>query len=174
MAPAPAPARARTAARPVLRQAAPVRQPRPAEPRRLHLVTDARLRDAARRRRMRALMFGLGVVVLGALFGLAAFNAVLVSGQGRLDQLQKDVAEAQSQYSANRLKVAELEAPEHVVEVARERLGMVPPPRVTYLTPSQAMADEVGGTPSDSAPTSRGGDGGTSWAAVKPYLAGRP
>jgi len=123
---------------------------------------------------MRVLMVGVGVVVLAALFGLAAFNAVLVSSQSRLDQLEKDVAEAQSQYSANRLKVAELEAPEHVVEVAQKRLGMVPPPRVTYLTPSQAMADEVGRTPPDSSPTSRGDEGGASWAAVKPYLAGRP
>jgi hypothetical protein len=123
---------------------------------------------------MRVLMVGVGVIVLGALFGLAAFNAVLVSSQSRLDQLEKDVAEAQSQYSANRLKVAELEAPEHVVEVAQTRLGMVPPPRVTYLTPSQAMADEVGRTPPGSSPTSRRDEGGTSWAAVKPYLAGRP
>jgi hypothetical protein len=169
-----APARARAAARPVTRQAAPLRQPRPAEPRRLQLVTDARLRDATRQRRMRALMVAVGVIVLGALFALAAFNAVLVSGQARLDQLQKDVAEAQSRYSTNRLKVAQLEAPEHVVQVAQERLGMVPPPHVTYLTPSQAMADEVGHTSPDPAPASREDAGGASWAAVKPYLAGRP
>lgn len=169
-----APARARAVARPVIRQGAPLRRPQLAEPRQLRLVDDARLRVAARRRRMRVLVVGVGVIVLGALFGLAAFNAVLVSSQGRLDQLQRDVAEAQSQYSANRLQVAELEAPEHVVKVAQERLGMVSPPRVTYLTPTEAMADEVGRTPPGSTPTSHRDESGTSWAAVKPYLAGRP
>ena len=171
-----APARARSTARPVTRHTAPARRrkPVPAEPRRLQLVTDARLRDATRQRHARMMAFVVGVIVLGALFGLAAFNAVLVSGQGRLDDLEKRVADAQAEYSANRLKVAELEAPGHVVQVAQDRLGMVPPPGVTYLSPSQAMADEVGGTPSTSPDDSNQDSGGTSWAAVKPYLAGRP
>jgi hypothetical protein len=170
---APARTRARTAARPVTRQAEPARRPRPQEQRRLTLVTDARLRDAHRRRRMRMLAVATGFVVMAALFGLAAFNAVLVSGQDRLDHLQKQVADAQSRYSANRLKVAQLEAPEHVVQVAQQRLGMVPPPGVTYLTPSQAMAAEVGEPAHSGTDTGEDG-GGTSWAAVKPYLAGKP
>jgi hypothetical protein len=113
------------------------------------------------------------VLAAGCMFALAAFNAVLVTGQGRIDGLDKQVAEAQAQYSASRLRVAELEAPGHVVEVAQRRLGMVPPPHVTYLTPSEAMADEVGPRkgPDQTAPAS---DGGTSWAAVKPYLGSRP
>lgn len=171
---APARPRVRTAPGPVTRQAAPSRRPRPAEPRRLTLVTDARRREAARRRHMRVLVVAVGFIAMAALFGLAAFNAVLVGGQDRLDRLQKQVAEAQSQYSANRLQVAQLAAPGRVVQVAQQRLGMVPPPGVTYLTPSQAMADEVGGSP-ERADTKTGEDGGgTSWAAVKPYLAGRP
>jgi hypothetical protein len=122
---------------------------------------------------MRVLVVGATVIVCGALFGLAAFNAMLVSGQSRLDGLEKRVAEAQAQYSANRLKVAELASPGRVVQVAQERLGMVPPPDVTYLTPSEAMAKEVGGAPPrDDSP--HGDGGGTSWATVKPYLAGRP
>lgn len=156
------------------RQAAPAQRARPQQPRRqLQLVTDARLRDAARRRRVRMLVVATCVIVVAALFGLAAFNAMLVSGQDRLDGLRQKVTEAQAQYSANRLKVAELEAPGHVVQVAQDRLGMVPPPGVTYLSPSQAMTDEVGGTPAHSEGTGED-DGGTSWAAVKPYLAGRP
>jgi hypothetical protein len=125
-----------------------------------------------RRRRMRALMLMAGVLVAGCLFALAAFNAVLVSGQGRIDNLDKRVAEAQAQYSANRLHVAELEAPSHVVEVAQKRLGMVPPPRVKYLTPSETMADEVG--PAGPERPATNGKSGTSWAAVKPYLGSRP
>jgi hypothetical protein len=113
-----------------------------------------------------------GVLVAGCLFALAAFNAVLVTGQGRIDALNTRVAEAQAQYSANRLRVAELAAPSHVVEVAQTRLGMVPPPRVTYLTPSETMADEVGPAAPEQPATN--GQSGTSWAAVKPYLGSRP
>ena len=162
-----APVRARPAPRPATRPAT-----RP-EPRRLQLVSDARLRDAARRRRMRLVAVAAGFVVVASLFGLAAGSAMLVSGQDRLDRLQQRVAQAQSQYSTNRLKVAELEAPDHIVKVAQERLGMVPPPGVTYLTPSQALADQVSGAQSRP-DTPRRSNGGTSWAAVKPYLAGQP
>jgi hypothetical protein len=119
-------------------------------------------------------MVAAGVVAIGCLFALAAFNAMLVSGQGRLDGLEQQVAEAQSQYSANRLQVAQLEAPEHVVEVAKKRLGMVPPRGVTYLTPSEAMAAEAGTTATPDRGARTDGDGNTSWAAAKPYLDGRP
>ena len=174
-----APVRARSAAarpqpargtRPVTRTA-PAR-PAPARPR-LRVVNDARVHAAGRQRRVRAVLMLAAVLVAGCMFALAAFNAVLVSGQGRVDALEKQVAEAQAQYSANRLRVAELEAPGHVVAVAQQRLGMVPPPRVTYLTPSETMADEVGpGSGSKQPATSS--DNGTSWAAVKPYLGSRP
>jgi hypothetical protein len=122
---------------------------------------------------VRAVVILAAVVATGCLFALAAFNAVLVSGQGRVDALQQRVTEVQSQYSANRLRVAELEAPSHIVEVAQERLGMVPPHGVTYLTPSEAMADEVG-TPAGPERSATANDSGTSWAAAKPYLGSRP
>ena len=159
------------ARRPVTRHTtvAPVRRPRP-QPQgrpRLRVVDDARLAAAHRRRRMRLVVVVAAVGVAGCLFALAAFNAVLVSGQARIDGLQRQVSEAQSEYSRNRLRVAELEAPGRIVQVAQERLGMVPPPGVTYLTPSEAVADEVG-RPEDGPATT--GDSGRSWAAVKPYL----
>ena len=116
---------------------------------------------------MRLIVTVAGLAAAGCLFALAAFNAVLVSGQGRIDRLERQVAEAQAQYSANRLKVAELESPDRIVRVAQERLGMVPPPDVTYLTPSEAVADEVG-RPAEAPATT--GESSRSWAAVKPYL----
>jgi hypothetical protein len=156
-------------------------EPRRAAPRPpLRLVNDARLKAAHRRRRARFVVVLAAVVAAGSLFLLAAFNAMLVTGQARIDHLQKQVAEAQTQYSANRLKVAELEAPSHVVAVAQQRLGMVPPHDVTYLAPSEAMAAQVehgtGATPTTTASgkSTTKSDGGTSWAAVKPYLGGRP
>lgn len=163
-----APAAAPVRRRPVPRHERPAR---PAPPR-LRIVDDARLRAAQRRRRMRLVVAVAAVVTTASLFALAAFNAMLVSGQGRLDQLERSVTEAQSQYSANRLRVAELEAPEHVIEAARDRLGMVPPPEVKYLTPSEPVAEEVRGTaPATPSPKA---DSGTSWAAAKPYLSSRP
>jgi cell division protein FtsL len=162
------------ARRPVNRRATAgaVARPRPrpeAQPQRrpnLRVVDDARLSAAARRRRARLIMVVVAVVTTGCLFALAACNAMLVSGQGRLDRLQVEVREAQSRYSANRLKVAQLESPDRIVHVAQERLGMVPPPGVKYLTPSETVADEVG-RPAAPAQTD---DGGRPWATVKPYL----
>jgi hypothetical protein len=142
----------------------PVARPRPRPD--LRVVDDARLVAAGRRRRARLIMFVAAFVTTGCLFALAACNAMLVSGQGRIDHLQSEVREAQSRYSANRLKVAELESPDRIVRVAHDRLGMVPPPGVTYLTPSESVADEVG-RPAAPAQTD---DGGRPWAAVKPYL----
>lgn len=159
--PMPAPAR-RPAPRTTVRPRPERQQARP----RLRVVDDTRLGIAARRRRARLIVVVAAFTAAGLLFALAASNAMLVSGQARLDRLQRDVAEAQSQYSENRLRVAQLESPDRIVEAARARLGMVPPPAVTYLTPSEAVADEVG-RPEAPATT---GDGGRSWAAVKPYL----
>jgi hypothetical protein len=162
----PAPARGSAAPQRRTRPDA-VPQPRP----RLRLVDDARLKAAHRRRRTRLVLFAAGLLATGCLFALAAANAVLVSGQGRLDALELKVADAQSQYSANRLKVAQLESPDHIVQTAQQRLGMVPPPAVTYLTPSEQMAAEAG-TTANTEPTAP--EDGTSWAAAKPYLDGRP
>jgi cell division protein FtsL len=167
---------ARPMARPLRRSelTAPARRTRPAAPvRPLRLVDDARARAAQKRRRMRAVFILAGLLTVACLFALAVFNAMLVSGQGRIDQLEDQVTAAQAEYSANRLKVAELESPQRVVQAAQRRLGMVPPSDVSYLTPSQAMADDVGPGGRDQQTAAPSG-AGSSWAAVKPYLAARP
>jgi hypothetical protein len=144
----------------------------------LRLVDDARLTAAQRQRRARLIVLVSAVLATGTLFLVAAFNAMLVTGQSRIDELQVQVQEAQAEYSANRLAVAKLEAPEHVVRVAQERLGMVPPPSVKYLTPSEAMAAQVeqGGTTASTASSSASTSSGasSSWAATKPYLGATP
>jgi hypothetical protein len=116
------------------------------------------------------------VLAAGILFLVAGFNAMLVTGQSRIDSLQKQVQQAQAQYSASRLQVAELEAPEHIVQAARDKLGMVPPHDVKYLTPSEAMAAQIehGQSSATTAPSTPKGGGGTSWAATKPYLGATP
>ena len=108
------------------------------------------------------------VLVSVLLFGVVAFHAVLSQGQLQLDRLQTEAETQQAKYDRLRLQVAELEAPERVVAVAQQRLGMVPPPGVTYLSPSGATK---------SGPRSRHADRSAtpdaSWPTVKAHLAGR-
>lgn len=74
-------------------------------------------------------------IVLVALFALAAMHALLIGGQLRLDDLRREHAAEAEEVRRQRLRVAELEAPDRVLEVARERLGMVDPGEVGYLLP---------------------------------------
>jgi cell division protein FtsL len=177
-----APSRVRRSAAATARSAAPVRVP-PADRRRasapprrhLRVVDETRLSMAARRRRTRAVLLLVSVVVVLSLFALAAFHAMLASGQADLDRLEAKVSDAQATYEHLRLDVAELEAPSRIVREAQERLGMVPPPGVTYLTPSEAVSEEVGqGAAVDPPSTSDEAADRAPWATVKPYLSGRP
>lgn len=165
----------------VARRAAPVRVPpadrRHADPPRRHLrvVSDARVVAARRRRRLRGILVLSGTVVAVSLFALAAFHAMLASGQAELDRIEQSVSDAQARYESLRLEVAELEAPSRIVREAQERLGMVPPSGVTYLTPSEATTEAVGqaAAADSSLATDDAGDR-AAWATVKPYLTGRP
>jgi cell division protein FtsL len=124
---------------------------------------------------VRALLVFGGLVLVASLFALAAFHAMLATGQAKIDHLETRVGDAQAQYERLRLQVAELEAPERIVREAQERLGMVPPPGVTYLTPSQSVTDEVGRSSAlDATASSVDAGDRAAWATVKPYLSGRP
>lgn len=165
-------AAAATAHAPALASVTPLRRPasKPARPDLKVVREQARARATVRQRRLRAAMVVGGVMAGMLLFALAAFHAVLVSNQVRLDDLEASVADAQARYAASRLEVAELEAPERIVAEA-QRIGMVTPPDVTYLSPSAA----VGSSEPAPAPTAGAGDGqAAAWATVKPYLGSRP
>jgi hypothetical protein len=139
----------------------------------LRLVDDARAQAADRRRRARLIAIVGSVLAAGIFFLLAAFNAMLVTGQSRIDELQEQVRQAQAEYSANRLETATLESPDHVVSVAKDKLGMVPPSGLTYLSPSEDVAAQVEqGQNSNGSATPSGGD--TAWAETKPYLGATP
>jgi len=102
------------------------------------------------------------VLTVGTIFGMATFHVLLVQSEFRLEKLTSDAADAQQRYEHLRLEVARLASPERIVATAQQRLGMVVPPEVGYLTaPQPADAD-----------TNDAGTGG--WSEVKPYLAGRP
>ncbi|MDZ7673664.1 MAG: septum formation initiator family protein [Acidimicrobiales bacterium] len=97
------------------------------------------LRPVEKQKRRRSpavpIVVGAGIVVV-ALFALAAMHALLINRQIRLDDLRQDAAAEAEEVRRLRLEVAELEAPDRVLDVARTRLGMVDPAEVGYLLPA--------------------------------------
>ena len=132
----------------------------------LHVVRAERS-PAGRRARARVLAFLVPVVVAVALFGLVASHVALTQGQFELQRLRGRARSEQARYERLRLQVAELESPGRVVAAAQERLGMVPPPGVTYLSPVGAATglDDTGPGPQTAT---------EAWSAVKRELASRP
>jgi cell division protein FtsL len=118
----------------------------------------------------------LAVVVAGAvLFGLAGVHVLLAEGQFRLQNLKHQADDAQARYVRLRLEVAQLESPQRIVAAAQQRLGMVPPSSLTYLTPTRTVATPIEGTaPPTTAPAGRPPDTTRGWATAKPALASRP
>lgn len=124
-------------------------------------------RAASARRRARLSLTVAAAVAVTALFGVVAAHAALTQGQFRLERLQSRAAEQQANYDRLRLQVAELESPQRVVAAARDRLGMVTPPNITYLAPTPSTP----GRATDTEPESDG-EPATAWSTVKPHLAG--
>ena len=152
----------------VVQERAPRRPPAPSRPARpaLQVVDRDHRSPAARRARARLMAWLLLGVVAAALFGLVASHVALTQGQFRLDALRKDAQVQQDRYERLRLQVAELESPGRIVAVAQERLGMVPPPGITYLSPvgpATGIDDDEG---SEAA--------AEDWSNVKRQLASRP
>ncbi|MGH9118258.1 MAG: hypothetical protein ACRD0A_10405 [Acidimicrobiales bacterium] len=170
----------------------PARGPQPGLPRprpRLAVVRQATRSRSAPSARL--IVIG-GIVLFLLLFALAGFQAVLVSSQERLDELDRQVAVAQDRYHDLRVEVAALEAPDRILNTAIHELGMVPSGPATYLTPSDAVAAEVaanaaeaeveaadGPAPSDvndvaNDAATPGDSSASSWPEVKPYLEPSP
>lgn len=133
------------------------------------------------RRHPRLLPAAAAVAVAAALFGLVAAHALLAQGQFRLQDLERRADVEQARYERLRLDVARLEAPARVVSVAQERLGMVPPAAVTYLSPSGPASTPSAAPPSTAVAEADGdgdGDGAVEaamarWSGVKRELGRR-
>lgn len=123
----------------------------------------------ADRRKLVRLVAGAGITVAAlCLFAIVVFHVVLTQNQFRLDAMQDQALERQAEYDRLRLEVAQLESPDRIVADAQVRLGMVPAPSITYLTPT--LEDRPGGNAP--ATIDRATDqSGTSWSVVKPHLA---
>jgi cell division protein FtsL len=146
--------------------AAPAPRPKPA-PRRppLRVVPPDYVPPRVRRRRARLFVAGLSTLVALGLFGIVSLHVALTQGQFRLEQLEAEADAQQTRYEQLRLQVAELESPDRIVAVAQERLGMVSPPGVTYLSPSGPVTDERTGNDASAASGMA-----ASWNEVKPHL----
>lgn len=108
------------------------------------------------------------VVIFVALFALAVLQAWLVQGQQRLDRVNQQVAEAQTEYQRLRLEVAQLESPARVVDAAINQLGMVPAGDTTYLTPPAPVNDAA--AMDEPAASSDALVAHDNWTTIKPYL----
>jgi cell division protein FtsL len=117
-------------------------------------------------------------------FALVAVHVVLAEGQFRLSSLQRQADEAQARYIRLRLEAARLESPQRIVADAENRLGMVSPATVTYLTPAAVAAGPppaatgapvAAATAGAAPPAPRSAPDSTNgWAAAKHALNSRP
>jgi len=151
---------------------APQRAPRP-EPKAADAtpalsVVDPRYRTPLQRRaRARVMGMLVLIVVASALFGLVTSHVALTQGQFRLEDMRAEAEVHQARYERLRLEVAELESPGRIVAAAQERLGMVPPPGITYLSPIGPVTDMATGDDRVEAAAE-------DWSTVKRQLASRP
>lgn len=166
---------------------APARAPRPGSPPRprapLRVLRPQETRtEADQRRFVRQIAVVVTIVAALCVFGVVVFHVVLTQNQFRLESLRDQAADREAEYDRLRLQVAELESPERIVAEAQQRLGMITPPEVVYLTPSvdqpsvtaeaaPAPAAGRGSAPKGAASAAGAKDAGTGWSTVKPHLA---
>jgi len=114
-------------------------------------------------------------------------HVMLAQNQFRLDRLNGQADAEQARYERLRLQVDQLESPQRIVATAEQKLGMVTPGSVRYLTPSGPLPPS---TPSSTAASSATGLNGSAgrdstagspaavappdWTTVKPHLAAQP
>ena len=121
--------------------------------------------------RRRATVVVGGLMFVAVLAGNVVVHAATTQGQFDLERLRGQASEQEASYQQLRLQVAKLQAPDRIVEEAR-RLGMVEPPRVTYLTPTAQTSAEV--PPPASTLPEPPAEAAQRWGQVKPHLgAGR-
>ena len=89
-----------------------------------------------------------------AFLGSAVFHSVLVSGQQRLDRMDRRLEQRQQELSRAQLRVAELKSPARIVAAA-QRSGMIVPGHTTWLAAKPPTTGAPGVSPS-SIPTRHG------------------
>ncbi|MGH9065794.1 MAG: hypothetical protein ACRD0L_17860, partial [Acidimicrobiales bacterium] len=133
-----------------------VAPPRPAAPSSppLRVVPRRRLSAGARRRRARSLLVAAGLVVAMGMLAVVGAHVVLTQRQFRLDNLNQELAQAQVRKGELQLEEARLESPGRIVATAEQRLHMVMPTRVVYLSPGARPGAKEKGAPATAPGTS--------------------
>lgn len=102
-------------------------------------VTEPELASVERSgRTLRLTTVVMAMLAMILLFGLVGFQALIVSNQSRIDDLEARIDDADRTNQVLRVRVGELEAPERIRLIATAVLGMVEPEVVTYLDPITA------------------------------------
>jgi cell division protein FtsL len=92
--------------------------------------------EGARGRRIIRIFTALvAMAACAGLFATVCAHVLLAQGQADLDALDTRASTAEAAHQQLQVNVAELESPARIVPAARDRLGMIPPPTVVYLTP---------------------------------------
>ncbi len=122
---------------------APAPDPRPGRAP-LRILPTEHLERRARRRRARLTLTVAASLVAGSLLGVVAINVMIAQDQLRLDRLDVQRNAALAHRSQLQLQLAQLQSPARIVAQAEQRLGMVVPSTLTYLSgngsPVQATA----------------------------------
>jgi cell division protein FtsL len=125
------PARPRTPPRPSRVPARPRSAAPAAVPRRLRPESSPARRPAPRRRRIPFLLFAL-LLVAATVVGLVSAQALVAQESFRIADLLAEADRLEASYGRLRLEVAELSAPDRIVEAAR-KAGLVLPEEVEVL-----------------------------------------
>lgn len=140
-----------------------------------------RVVEPPRRPRLRPGRVGTiaGVLLFAALFGLVAFQTVLIKAQAQIDTLGNKVAAQEERHRDLGLQLAELQSPERVIDAAKERLGMIEPGSVEFLRPSadddarSAYDPDAGSSPPATTASSSKSGSGSSSSSQKSGATGR-
>jgi cell division protein FtsL len=120
-----------------------------------------------------------GLLLLVA-FGLVYLHVVMAQRQIRLNELNAEVAQAQSTYQNLELNVANLDAPQEIISTAEGKLGMRQPTSVTFLSPPADAPHASAATSGSDLPGQGSGTkaqapaGDANWPHIKAELAGSP
>ena len=84
-------------------------------------------------------------VIAAVLFGLAVLNAVIVQQQRAIDEVSTELRDATAHNEQLRVELTRLEAPDRIMAVATNDLGMiaVEPSQVIYLTAARGELDPI-------------------------------
>jgi cell division protein FtsB len=99
----------------------------------------------ARRRRARLTLTVAASLVAVSLLGVVAINVMIAQDQLHLDRLDVQRNAALAHRGQLQLQLAQLQAPARIVAEAEQRLGMVVPSKLTYLSGNGAPVQTTGG-----------------------------